>query len=113
MAKNRDVLSLNNDAAYLRIKSIVDLIVCEVCSIAIALIIDTLIFSGYFNASSTPAIFVCILLVLIILALAFRFWKFGIGARAGRTMTSTLSVRSLVVLAVMVASPAFRAVSTA
>ena len=107
MAKNRDVLSLNNDAAYLRIKSIVDLIVCEVCSIAIALIIDTLIFSGYFNASSTPAIFVCILLVLIILALAFRFWKFGIGARAGRTIANTLIYIVLSIITVVWLVPFF------
>ena len=59
MAKNTS-LTINNDANELRIKSLVDLIVCEVVSISLALLIDTLVFSGYFTSQALPVIFTCV-----------------------------------------------------
>ena len=45
----------------LRIKNIIDLIVCELCSISTALIIDCIAFFTYFKSMATPIVFIALL----------------------------------------------------
>lgn len=96
-----NMLSIENDSKARNLKNLIDLIVCEICSISIALIIDCLIFSGYFNTPSVPVIFVCILLLLIIVSLSFRIWKYGIGVKTSRTIANTLIYIVLVAMTVI------------
>ena len=54
------------------LKNLFDLLVCEVCSISIALIIDCIIFFGYFSNFATPIIFISLLAELSIAVFVVR-----------------------------------------
>ena len=55
-----------------RIKSMYDLIACELCSVSVAIIIDCLLFYGYFTYSATPWIIIALLAVSCVAVLAIR-----------------------------------------
>ena len=52
--------------------TVFDLIVCEVCAISVALIIDCLIFLNYFKSAATPIVFILILVIASIAAFVGR-----------------------------------------
>ncbi len=56
----------------LRFKNLLDLIVCELCSVSVALIIDCFAFFGYFGATATPIIFISILAAASIGSIVYR-----------------------------------------
>lgn len=55
------------------IENPIDLIVCVVCSVAIALIVDCVAFFSYFNSNVTPIIFIVALAVVFIASIVGRF----------------------------------------
>ena len=56
------------------IENPIDLIVCIVCSVAIALIIDCVAFFSYFNSNVTPSIFIVALVIVFIASIVGRFF---------------------------------------
>ena len=56
----------------LGIKTLLDLIACELCSVSVALIIDCLVFFGYFSSPATPIVFISILALLSVSSLVLR-----------------------------------------
>ena len=66
------MLNIDNTSKTRRIKNMLDLIVCEICSISVALIIDCLIFFKYFGSIATPIVFISILAAASIASLIFR-----------------------------------------
>ena len=68
-------MSCDNVIEKLRkLKDIINLVTCEVCSILTALIIDCLIFFNQFNEKGTPITLIVILLALWILAFVARHY---------------------------------------
>ena len=51
-------------SSRISVKDILDLVVCEVCSISVALIIDCLVFFNQFGSVATPIVFIVVLVVL-------------------------------------------------
>ena len=66
------MLSIDNNSKARRIKNLFDLIVCELCSISVALILDCFIFFNYFKAKALPIVFISILAVVAIGSVVFR-----------------------------------------
>ena len=62
----------NNTIKARNLKNIIDLIVCEVCSISVGLIFDCILFFNYFKSSATPIAFICALVVLSAFSVVFR-----------------------------------------
>ena len=56
----------------LKVKSLLDLIICELCSVSIALIIDCIAFFAYFKSIATPIIFICILAAASVASVIYR-----------------------------------------
>ena len=100
-------LTLKNDPKAQRTKNIVDLVVCEVVAIALALLIDTIAFSGYFASSALPIIFACTLLVLIVGSLAYRIWQYGITATTSRIIGNTTIYAVLTLITIVWLFPFF------
>ena len=53
-------------------KKLIELIVCEVCAISVALIADCLIFFEYFKSSAVPILFIVILTAISISSIIYR-----------------------------------------
>ena len=83
------------------LKSLVDFLVCEICSVSVALILDCIFFFGYFNSPVVPVVFIGLLVALIAVSLAFRFWKYGIGAKASSRIANTAIYVILVVMTIV------------
>ena len=103
MSKNSrfNALTIENDSRAQSLKNLIDLIVCEICCISIALIINCIVFFDYFNTSAVPVVFICLLLALVVISLAFRFWKYGIGARASSRIANTLIYAVLITMTIV------------
>jgi hypothetical protein len=72
MANNKRFNSLiESNSRAQGLKSLVDFLVCEICSVSVALILDCIFFFGYFNTPVVPVVFIGLLIVLIVVSLAF------------------------------------------
>ena len=111
-------LTIDNNSRVRRIKNLLDLIVCELCSISVGLIIDCIAFFGYFSNSATPVIFISLLALASIGSIVARriyldkigylraqasggIQKTGLGARASRTLGNTVIYVILVIMTVV------------
>ena len=102
MANNKRFNSLiESNSRAQGLKSLVDFLACEICSVSVALILDCIFFFGYFNTPVVPVVFIGLLIVLIVVSLAFRFWKYGIGAKASSRIANTSIYVILVVMTIV------------
>ena len=54
------------------LQAIIDLIVCELCSISVALIVDCIAFFTYFNSIVTPIVFISVLAIVSVASIVVR-----------------------------------------
>ena len=116
------MLSIENASKARRIKNLLDLIVCEVCSISVALFIDCIIFFSYFGNTATPIVLMLLLAavsagVLVARNLYIRknaalifgntIQKGGLGARASRAIGNTIIYILLAAITVIWLFPFF------
>ena len=70
-----------------KLKNMMDLIVCELCAISVALIIDCIVFFDYFRSIATPIVF---MVILAAASVASIFIRKNLNIKLGFTLAKQL-----------------------